>query len=326
MRQNKFLNASVVPKKHVDAKETFRRENGKEYNTLQRFASCWYSLAQARQKLERSIMYAYEDQWGDLVKDPNSGELITEGELIKQEGKVPLKNNMISPIIKNIDGQFRSNITKTICTVRDKDEAKVGEMMSIAIEYAHSINEIVELDSNTLKLLECGGFIAQRIEYGYNENKSLNDAWVYNVNPSRLFFNTNIEDPRAWDLTCIGEIFDMTFERVVSSFSHSASDRKWLETIYGDSDETREYLYSSGLQGHDLKYLDFYTPSRTSLCRVILGWTLESRDAYFYHDMLNGTWGFVGVDEIYKLEAENQRRYDEAVELGVAEDDILLIE
>lgn len=322
---NKFLNKSVKPRREK-RESSFQRERGKAYEILEEFASYYSSLSEARRKLERSIMYAYEDQWGDKVYDPDTDKWITESQLIKNQGKVPLKNNMISPIIKNIDGQFRSNTTKSICSVRDKSEAKVGEMMSIAIEYNHSLNEITELDAATLRLLECGGFIAQRIEYGFNESRNLNDAWVYNCNPSRLFFNTNVEDPRGWDLTCIGEIFDMTVEQVISAFSKSPKDREWIESIYGKDAETRSYLYADGLQGHDTKYAGFYTPSRTDMCRVILGWKLESRDAYFYQDMLDGTWGFVGVKELNKIEYINAQRIAEAREMGVSDEDILLIE
>lgn len=326
MVKNKFLNKSVRPTRDDRLKETVHRSRGKAYDILEEFAAYYFSLSEARRKLQRSIMYAYEDQWGDVVMDPNTNDWVTESELIKRQGKVPLKNNMISPIIKNIDGQFRQNTTKTICSVRDKTESKIGEMMSIAIEYNHSLNEVVELDAATLRLLECGGFVAQRIEYGYNEAKNLNDVWVYNVNPSRLFFNTNIEDPRAWDLTCIGEIFDLTLEQIIAAFSKSPSDKKWFEDIYGKDSETRSQLYADGIQGFDLKYPDFYTPSRTDLCRVILGWRLESRNAYWYQDTLDGTWGFVGTDELNKIEYINQQRIAEAAQMGVAPEDVLLIE
>ena len=47
-------------------------------------------------------MYSYGDQWGDFVTDPDTLSQITEGELIKKNGKVPLKNNMIAPILGNI--------------------------------------------------------------------------------------------------------------------------------------------------------------------------------------------------------------------------------
>ena len=322
---NKFLNRSVKPKRDDRTKETVYRTRGTAYEELEEFASYWSSLYTARKKMERSLMYAKEDQWGDYIKDPDTGKMMTEGELIKKNGKVPLKNNMIAPIVKNIEGQFRRNVTKPICSVRDRDEAKVGEMMSIAMEYAQSLNEITELDAASLMVLECGGYIAQRIEFGYNEYKHMNDAWVYNVDPSRLFFNTNIEDQRGWDITCIGEIFDMDFEQVVAAFAKSKKDREWLESIYGTDDHPRR-SFVDGVQGHNQKNADFYTPAEVDLCRVILGWKLESRDAYFYHDTLDGSWGFAGLNEVNKLEYINQKRISEALEAGVEEEDILLIE
>ena len=94
----------------------------------------WLSLEDVRKKARRSVMYSHEDQWGDLIKDPNDGKTKTESRYIMDQGKQPLKNNMIKPIIKNIDGQFRSSTTKPVCVVRDQRESKLGEMMSVAIE------------------------------------------------------------------------------------------------------------------------------------------------------------------------------------------------
>lgn len=322
---NKFLNRNVRPKREYRNAGAVNSKRGTAYDELEEFASYWSSLYRAREKMERSLMYAKEDQWGDLVKNPDTDEVVTEGQLIMSQGKVPLKNNMIAPIVKNIEGQFRRNVTKPICSVRDKNEAKIGEMMSVAMEYAQSNNEVTELDAACLMLLECGGFIAQRIEFGFNEYKHMNDAWVFNVDPSRLFFNTNIEDQRGWDITCIGEIFDMDFEQVVAAFSKSRSDRKWLESIYGEQSFPKR-SFVDGAQGYNQKNADFYTPADTNLCRVILGWKLESRDALFYTDMLDGSWGFVDVKDAEKIDAINQKRIEEARIAGVADEDILLIE
>ncbi len=321
---NKFLNRKVkAPSPNRGDDFSAVRREGKYYDILNEFSRHWASLEEARTKMRRSIMYAYEDQWGDLVKDPDTSLLISEANLIKKQGKVPLKNNMISPILKNIDGQFRNNSTQTICTVRDQKEAKIGEMMSIAVEYVHDLNEIGELDSDSLRLLLVGGFVGQRVEYGWNPAKQLNDVWVYGCNPARMFFNTNLEDVRTWDLTCIGEVYDMPIDKVVSLFAKSREDKEWIENIYTIGDT---YLSHDGLQGRESKELDFFTPSRPDLCRVIFGWRLESREAYFCHDMLKGTYFYIGLDEIGNVQAENARRAAEALSYGVLEEDILLIE
>lgn len=183
---NKFLNRSVKPVRKTNVSRVQRR-NEKHLDILDEFSKYWASLDEARRKMRRSVMYAYEDQWGDYIKDPETDLMIREADLIKKNGKVPLKNNMISPILKNIDGQFRNNVTQSICTVRDQKEAKIGEMMSIAVEYVHDLNEIRELDSDSLRLMLCGGYVGQRVEYGWNPAKRMNDVWVYGCNPARMF-------------------------------------------------------------------------------------------------------------------------------------------
>lgn len=321
---NKFLNRNVRPE--ICESETCGHEavahEGRCSEILENWSRCWYSLEAARRKMRRSMMYAYEDQWGDIVRDPDTGEVITEAELIRRHGKVPLRNNMISPILKNIDGQLRTNTTQSICTVRDQSEAKIGEMMSIAVEYVHDLNEVAELDSDSLRLLLLGGFVAQRIEYGWNPSKRLNDVWIYPCNPARMFFNTDLEDPRGWDLECIGEVFDMPIDRVVSLFAHSDEDAKRIRELYATS---RTYLHDDGLQGREARDLDFYTASRPDQCRVIFGWQQESRPAFHCHDELHGTYFFIGVNELQQVTDENQRRMEEALAHGVAPEDVLMI-
>jgi glutamate 5-kinase len=84
-------------------------EKGSAIDFLNECAACWNALDEARRKLRRSLMYSYGDQWGDYVRDPDTQNYITEGELIKKNGKVPLKNNMIAPILSNIDGVYDGN-------------------------------------------------------------------------------------------------------------------------------------------------------------------------------------------------------------------------
>ncbi len=323
---NKFLNHRVKAEQQtVKKQETSLYKRETEF--LNMCASCWYALEEARRKMRRSLMYSYGDQWGDSVRDPDTLQWMTEGDLIKKNGKVPLKNNMIAPILSNIDGQLRQQLTRPVCVARDQSEAAVGEMMSVAIEYVHDINDVEEVDSDSMRMLLNGGMTAQRIEYGLNPAKDKCDVWVYPVNPARLFFNTNLEDVRQWDVTCVGELFDMPIEDVLAHFAHSPEEKEYISNIYLNvfpfqHDENR------GMQGEESRELSFFSSSRNDLCRVILGWHLESREAYFWNDTLRGTWGYVEYSdsEKKKFDAENERRRQRAKELNVAPDDILLIE
>lgn len=322
---NKFLNRRV--KAVENTKENCEQQRSeKAVDFLDECAACWNSLDEARRKLRRSLMYSYGDQWGDYVRDPETSGFITEGELIKRNGKVPLKNNMIAPILSNIDGQLRQNLMRPVCVARDNRESTLGEMMSIAVEYVHDINEMEELDSDAMRMLLNGGMVAQRIEYGLNVSKDKRDVWVYGVNPSRLFFNTNLEDVRMWDVTCVGELFDMSIDDVLTHFGQTPEAKQRILDIYGDvsgaNPDTR------AMQGNETKELTFYSPSRSDLCRVILGWKLETRDAYRWNDTLRGTWGYLPYNDDSRLllEEANNRRRQQVADKGVADDDFLGVE
>ena len=315
---NKFLDKRVK----VSAGKTPRneREPGTAFEFLNECAACWNALDEARRKLRRSLMYSYGDQWGDLVTDPDTYGQITEGDLIKKNGKVPLKNNMIAPILSNIEGQLRQNLMRPVCVVRDQSEARVGEMMSVAIEYVHDINEMEELDADSMRMLLNGGMAAQRVEYGVNPTKGKRDVWVYGVNPSRLFFNTNLEDVRMWDVTCIGELFDMPLDDVLAHFGNTPKQKQRIRDIYGHV--FSQATGNRAMQGDEARNLSFYSASHSNLCRVILGWKLETRDAYFWSDTRRGTWGYLPYNEKSRrmLDEENSRRRKETERSKVKSD------
>ena len=320
---NKFLSRVKGGRKvAAPTKKSVREVNQEDLEALEQFANDWHSLEEMRRKMRRSEMYAWGDQWGDLVRDPDTGQMITEGELIKKNGKVPLKNNMIAPIWNNIEGQCRTAQVKPVCVVRDQREAKLGEMVSIAVEYVHDINETGELDVATLKSNATAGVMAQRVEYGVNPRNGKQDVWLYPVDPKRLFFDTSVEDPRMWDMTRVGELYDMTIEDVIAAFGKYVPEQE-LRSIYG---EGGNYLDSNALNGDKLNSLNFYTPAQPNMCRVILGWRLENRPAIYYHDWENGTYGYVKRSEKHILDEENERRMEYYTSQGVAEEDIPLIE
>ena len=322
MKTNKFLDKRVKPGTNP-RKSAETPPKGVAMEFLDECAACWNSLSEARRKLRRSLMYSYGDQWGDYVTDPDTLTQMTEGELIKKNGKVPLKNNMIAPILSNIDGQLRQNLMRPVCVARDQHESKVGEMMSVAIEYVHDINELEEVDADSMRMLLNGGMVAQRVEYGVNPSKDKRDVWVHSVNPSRLFFNANLEDVRMWDVNCIGEIMDLTLDDVLSHFGTTPQKKALIKEIYDNVSPNGGI--SRAVQGDESQNLTFYTASRSSLCRVILGWKLESRDAYYWNDEMRGTWGYLPYNNESRkmLDEENEQRRKAGE--GKTDDELLLV-
>lgn len=64
------MNRNVKPVRKKDASREQRR-NEKHLDILDEFSKYWASLDEARQKMRRSVMYAYEDQWEIILKTRN---------------------------------------------------------------------------------------------------------------------------------------------------------------------------------------------------------------------------------------------------------------
>ena len=61
----------------------------RDMSLLQHCATLWDNLRPFRERRARAMRFVYGDQWGDYVTDPDTLTPITEGELIKKNGKVP---------------------------------------------------------------------------------------------------------------------------------------------------------------------------------------------------------------------------------------------
>ena len=76
---------------------------------------------------------------------------MTEGEYIQKQGNVPLKNNLIRRLVRNVIGVYRSQSKEPVCNARDRDEQKLGETMSTVLEYNMQLNRMNELYARTME-------------------------------------------------------------------------------------------------------------------------------------------------------------------------------
>ena len=66
----------------------------------------WNQMDYFRKDRERNKRYTYGYQWDDMICV--DGETMTEEEYIKRQGNVPLKNNLIRRLVRNVLGVYRS--------------------------------------------------------------------------------------------------------------------------------------------------------------------------------------------------------------------------
>ena len=283
----------------------------------------WEAIASLRTQRTRNRNYTFGKQWCDTIT-LSDGRVITEEQYLREQGKVPLKNNMIRQLIKSVLGQFRAAQTEPVCVARERSEQPMGELMTTVMQYAYQHNHLYELDSRTLEEFLISGSCFHKVGYGMRNGKV--DVWIDAISPARIFFNS-MEDSRLWDCTLVGQLHDMTITELISRFSHGNEDKaRSLRNIYGDVSEERIYNTFDTLSGRKLDSLDFFIAPSAHLCRVIEVWRLESCERLRCHDTLTGDFYKADISQREAIENENQQRIKIAAEQGIDANDVPLIE
>ncbi len=284
------------------------------------------NLREFRLKYKRYINYGFGKQWEDRIIDPdNPHTTITESDYIKRQGKVPLVNNLIRKTTKSIIGLYRQNATDSIVVARDRDEQKYSEMMSIALKYAYQTNNLDMIDARTLEEFLYSGAACQSVRYKWNRERQIYDVCVEMENLNRIFFNSDITDPRMKDLTTFGVLHDMTMQELLEAFAHSKEQAARIHKMFSNVSGRLQFTYKA-FDGKRFFETDFFNPSDGNKYRVIEVWTKESKNRIRAHDTLEGTITIYEEDEINLINQKNKERLNEFLANGVETNDIPLID
>ena len=279
----------------------------------------WESLNDFRTRRKRNRDYLRGKQWSDMITNPDKPtEQISEEQYIKNQGKVPLKQNQLRQLMNNRLGQFRQNTTKAIVLSRQQGKGMEAEMMSYALEAVHQYNQISELDARLSEEFGISGAIPQKLTYRYVKERDIEDVWVENRNPAMMFFNTDIQDIRMTDLRRIGEIIDITLPELIAAFARTTADADKLRSFY--TDRSSEYFWTTtGLDAYNIDSLDFYFPRSNFKCRVIEVWELKSAWRTYAHDFADGSWSIIpySLDEVRLMNTQRvQKGMAEGIPVG----------
>lgn len=283
------------------------------------------NMSDFRRKRRRNKRYTYGDQWKDTIKV--DCEDMTEEEYILKEGQVPLKNNLIRRLVRNVLGVYRSQAKEPTCTARDRDEQKLGETMSTMLQCNMQINRMSEVYPRTLEDFLIGGLAVHRKYFGWRDGRL--DCWTRNVSPDMFFIDAYSRDVRGWDVSFIGEIHDIDFNTLAGEFAHNAEDYARLRDIYSTAHARNRGFVSSFCEQYG-KYrpqnIDFLLPADITRCRVIEVWRKESKPRYRCHDYNNGEVFKIDVEDYQTMVVEeNATRIARAASAGIPADDVATI-
>ena len=315
----------VRPQLEMDSiKEAKKLENRRAFDVLMEAQHYWSNMSRFRIDRERNKRYTYGDQWGDIIQV--DGEHMTEEEYIKSQGNVPLKNNLIRRLVKNVLGVYRSQSKEPTCTARDRDEQKLGETMSTILQCNMQLNRMNEVYARTMEEFLISGFVVHRKWYGWRNDKL--DCWTDYVQPNNFFIDNKMRDFRGWDCSCVGEVHDISFGQLCSQFAHNPSDYNRLAQIYAQARNQRALDLACERFGYSkLQNYDFLFVSDPTRCRVIEVWRKESKPRYRCHDYNNGDVFKVDIEDYDKLVSSvNATRIEKGLAAGMEKEDIPLIQ
>ena len=322
----KILSLSKVrPECEMDTvKHSKLYENRRAFQILMEAQHYWDNMSQFRKERERNKRYTYGYQWDDVITV--DGKSMTEEEYIKSQGNVPLKNNLIRRLVRNVLGVYRSQMKEPTCTARDRQEQKLGETMSTILQCNMQLNRMQEVYARTMEEFLISGFIVHRKWYGWRNDKL--DCWTDYVQPNNFFIDNNMRDFRGWDVTCLGEVHDIDFGTLCRNFAESPEDYKKLAQIYTFARQKSSLQTACERFGYSrLQNYDFLFTADPTRCRVIEVWRKESKPRYRCHDYNNGDVFKIDIEDYDELVGKvNEERLQRGMAAGMSEDDIPLIE
>ena len=321
-RRNLLPNTDGSKPSGAAADRIFRQNN----ELLERFHRDYDSLQTVRENKERCKRYLYGDQLSDLVDDPDGCGKITERKLIEKKGMVPMELNIIAEPITNIIGLYARSHMQPMVVARDRDEQKLGEMMTMAMEYAYQNQNIQKKNVREWGELLMGAVAAFRVGYERDEERQMSDVKVNQADLNRMGWDNNTSGMYFENITRIGYLHDLPLGVICSKWANSPNEVAQIKQIYKDC-QNRFDSQQQHQPDSRMTHIDFFRPLNPENCRVIEIWTKELiEEGYLFHDIKKGIE--IITDNRYDPDiiAENNRRVLEMVEAGGAAEDASQIE
>lgn len=272
---------------------------------LERAEACWTSLADFRRERNRCKRYTYGRQWNDMINV--EGRWMQEEDYIRQQGNIPLKNNLIRRIVRNVVGVFRNQHTPPAARELGLPATPEGETAILRLEESGRANCMEELLARTMEEFLISGMAVHRKWFGRRAGRL--GAWTDYVHPDYFFIDSTMRDFRGWDASIVGEIHDVTFDELCCRLASPAIDPERLLELYPGAGA----VATPSFRPEDTEKMSFHSPASPGLCRVLEVWVKETRPFYRCHDTLTGSlFRIPAAEYAERVEKPNRERVEAA--------------
>jgi len=284
------------------------------HNILTQAERCFDAMYDIRKRSRRNQDFYRGKQWGDIVEV--NGRTMTEEEYIAMQGKPALKQNLIRGPLRNLIGQYRSSPFKSVVHSSNREDQTAAEMMTVALESAFNMNKGRARDARQLEGFLLSGAVIYETSYSFDHERMRPIPKFRAVSIERFFIDTNMEDVMGEDINIIGEVIDIPFIDLVSTYAKTDKEQSELRDIYaGVSD-----MYNDRGKAFDeraLRSMSFRISTSSSLCRVIKVCVCEGKWILLAHDYASASYEEYEIGDTAELDAINRERIAMAEEYGV---------
>lgn len=304
---------------------------------LNRMETAWNNDDLVRREGERCHRFVYGDQWGDPTF--YDGQWMTEEQYLILRGKVPLAINILRRIITAVKGSYLKQKSEPRCLPFSSESTNGAEILSrtLVTNWRRSYNNMSEQCSVALENFLIRGVVVMGESYERTPSGKY-DAKTRLYDPRKVAVECTMNDPLMEDMSLVGIIHDVKPLDFQAKFGARIS-RKTMEYIkeeYGNRiyEHQREAEIDNN-ERNNLEYLDFYANNDSTRWRFYEIWTKEIKTMTLCVDPAKPIDPFkvenvdkFGLEQYDGLtvKQENERRKQEAIELGIPEEDIPYID
>lgn len=324
----------IIKVEVVETVTTSVEEQNKNMELLNVCYNDWNSLDKQRKEYLRFMRYLNGDQWGDLIEDPDHPQhYITERAYFSRTGITPITQNVLQQYIRNVLGQMLSNKYKSVVNARREEDSEVAEMITNALQTVLEANENNTIDINNIIALHTIGISWNKLTFTKWDERNTTDVRLDHINPIRIAWNRDTEDPRLLDLRRICELHSYTHDEIIASFATTEAEQARIETILNEySVANRERWENQNNEALDtLENMDFWgSANEINKYRVIEVWTKRSRWVLWSNDRARFEPPQETTELIDQIEVaiaiENAKRIALGAQKGIPPEQIPIIE
>ena len=319
-------------REEIDSVKYRRSQLGEDKVDKDKVLRCqnlWNNLDYMRRSRAKVLRFAYGDHYDDkiLIK----GKWMKQRDYLAATGGMALQINQVKKVINTIGGLWVTEKNAPTVTALDVAMKDYGTGMTEVLRGNWRRNSLSVLGKEWLDEADIGGLAVAKEEYSRYLGGSRKDSVTKNVDPNMFFFESGMQDSRFGDLTLVGQLHEMAFNDLCSTFAESPADfSKFREWYASDSNPRLQPDAMDTSNPYRIDDLVFDRPRQRGFCRVIEVWTRERRERYHVLDTNSPENPYdINADDremIAQINRTNAERLAEGRKLGWRDEDIPLIE